>query len=127
MAQHAKTAYLNVRDRELSNARWLVEFRRRKVVVHTLVTTLLAQRRFLVEFSPWESCSFSILRAILLKLHIFAQLIESYPTVSGWSSCIKKRSIPQAAHTIVTMYACREMSFFALSKALILQSYVLSC
>ena len=31
--------------------------------------------------------------------------------------------IPQAAHTTVTMYAGHEMSFFALSNALILQSY----
>ena len=43
------------------------------------------------------------MRAILLKLHIFAHLIESYPTVSGLSSCIEKKiSIPLAAHTTVT-------------------------
>ena len=67
--------------------------------------------------------------AILLKLHVFAHLIESYPTLHGLSSCIEIiMSIPQeAAHTTVTMYACRKMSFFALSKALILQSYVVSC
>ena len=39
----------------------------------------------------------------------------------------KKISIPLAAHTTVTMYARRKMSFFALSNALILRSYVLSC
>ena len=37
------------------------------------------------------------------------------------SSCIEiKMSIPQAAHTTVTMYARRVMSIFALLKALIL-------
>ena len=46
-------------------------------------------------------------------MHIFAHLIKSYPTVHGLSSCIEiKLSIPLAAHTTVTMYARREMSFF---------------
>ena len=57
--------------------------------LHTL-STLFSQWQFLVEFSPCESCSFSILRAILLKLHIFAHLIKSYSTVSGLCSCIEK-------------------------------------
>ena len=50
-----------------------------------------AQWQFLVEFSPSESCYFSILCAILLKLNIFAHLIESSPTVSGLSSCIERK------------------------------------
>ena len=74
-----------------------------------------------------ESCYFSILRAILLKLHIYAHLIESYSTVYGMSSCIKKMSMSLAAHTTDTMYACRKMPFFAVSNALILQSYIVSC
>ena len=72
------------------------------------------QWQFLVEFFPRESCYFSILRAILLKLHIFAHLIESYRTVHGLSSCIKKMSIPPAAHTTMTMYARRKVSFFCI-------------
>ena len=93
--------------------------------VHISVTiTLFTQWQFLVEFSPCESCYFAILRAILLKLHIFAHLIESYPMVHDFSSCIEIiMSIPLAAHTTVTMYACWKMSFFAVSKALIPQSY----
>ena len=84
--------------------------------------------QLLVEFFPCESCYFSILRAIFLKLPTFAHLIESYSTVHGLNSCIEIiMSIPQAAHTTVTIYACCKMSFFALSKALILQSYVVSC
>ena len=75
------------------------------------LSTVFAQWQFLVEFSPSESFYFSILRAILLKLHVFAHLIKSYQTVYGLSSCIEiKMSIPQAAHTTVTMYARRTMS-----------------
>ena len=66
--------------------------------------TLFAQWQFLVEFSPCENCYFSILCAILLKLHTFADLIKSYPTVHGLSRCIEiKMLIPLAAHTTVTL------------------------
>ena len=92
------------------------------------LSTLFVQRKFLVDFSPRDSCYFSILRAFLLRLHISAHLINSYPTVYDLSSCIQiKISIPQAAHTKVTMYACRAMSFFALTNALIFQYFVPSC
>ena len=73
---------------------------------------LFVQWQILVELSPSESCYFYILCAILLKLLIFARLIESYPTVHGLSSCVRKISIPLVAHTTVTMYGCRKMSFF---------------
>ena len=54
-----------------------------------------------------------MLRAILLKVHIFANQIESYSTVHGLSSCIEiKLSVPLAAHTTVTMYTRRAVSFF---------------
>ena len=66
----------------------------------------------------FRSCMLSCWNCIF-----FAHLIKSYPTVHGLSSCIEiNMLIPLAAHTTVTMYACRKMSFFALSKALILQS-----
>ena len=62
--------------------------------------TLFMQWQFLIEFSPCESCYFSILRPILLKFHIFAHLIKSFPMVYGLCSCIEiKMSIPLAAHT----------------------------
>ena len=37
LANPAETAYLSVRDRKLSNTVRLVEFRRRKVTVHTFL------------------------------------------------------------------------------------------
>ena len=86
--------------------------------VHTSVTTLFMPWQFLVEFSPCESCYFSILRAILLKLHIWAHLIESYPTVHCLNSCVEKISIPFAAHTTLTMYDRHEMSFLHFQKLL---------
>ena len=101
---------------------WLVQtFSHLFTPVHTFshlftpqwLSTLFVQWQFVVEFSTCKSCYFSILRAILLKLHIFAHLIESYPTVHGLSSYIEIiMSIPLAAHTTVTMYACRKTSFF---------------
>ena len=54
---------------------------------------LFVQWQLLVEFFPCKSCYFSILRAIFSKLHIFAHLIESYPTVHGLSSCVEKKNI----------------------------------
>ena len=59
----------------------------------------VASWQFLLEFPPCESCYFSILGPILLKLHILAHLItwiKSFPTVYGLCSCIKKMSIPLA-------------------------------
>ena len=76
------------------------------------LSTLFAQWQLLVEIFPCESCYFSILRAIFLKLHIFAHLIQTYTTVYGLSSCIEiKLLIPLAAHTTVTMYASRPVIF----------------
>ena len=37
LANPGETAYLSVRDRDLSNAAWLVKFRPRKVAVHTFL------------------------------------------------------------------------------------------
>ena len=57
----------------------------------------VASWQFLVEFSPCESCYFSILARILLKLHILAHVIKSFPTVYGLCSCIREQnSIPLA-------------------------------
>ena len=56
-----------------------------------------AQWQLLIECFPCESCYFSILCAIFLKLHIFAHLIESYPTVYGLSSCVEKNIDPSGS------------------------------
>ena len=56
----------------------------------------VASWQFLLEFFLCESCYFSILGPILLKLHILAHLIKSFPTVYGLCSCIKEMLIPLA-------------------------------
>ena len=70
MANPAETAYISFRDRELSNEVWLVEFRRRKVVVHTLwvVPGHCLRAGFM------ESRNFCVLRLILVKFHIRTRL-----------------------------------------------------
>ena len=53
LANPAETAYLSIRDLQLSNAVWLVEFRHRKVAVHTLFEVVpgwAAQTAFVPEF-----------------------------------------------------------------------------
>ena len=77
-----KTAFLRVG--QISHL-----FRRHLAVSPVL---FVASWQFLLEFSPWESCYFSILAPILLKLHILAHLINCYPTVYGLCSCIKKKT-----------------------------------
>ena len=47
--------------------------------------------QFLLEFSPCESCYFSILGPILLKLHILAHLIESFPPCMACVALSKKK------------------------------------
>ena len=48
-----------------------------------------------VNFCPFEGLYFSVLRPILLKLHIIAHLIESFPTFYSLWSCIEvKLSTP---------------------------------
>ena len=53
------------------------------------LSTLCAQWQFPIEFSLCESCYFSILRPILLKLNNLAHLIKSFPTVYALCSCSK--------------------------------------
>ena len=52
-------------------------------------------------FFPFESCYFSLLSPILLKLQFLACLIESFPLAYGLCSCIGiKLSIPLEAHAL---------------------------
>ena len=92
--------------------------------VHTLVTVhAVAQWQFLVEFSPCESYYFSILHVILLKLHIFAHLMESYPTGSGLCGWIEKKyTVPSGSPYYSDQVRSLRNVIFALSNPLILQS-----
>ena len=52
-------------------------------------------------FCTFECSYSSVLRPVLLKLHILTHLIESFPTVYGMWSCIEiEMSIPLGAHAL---------------------------
>ena len=100
--------------------------------VHTSETTLFAQLQFLVEFSPWESCYFSILDLCLVKMHILTGLIESFPTEFGMCSCNEiKMSIPLGAHASrssmenVNIYTFSDI-FFPVSHPILLKLHILA-
>ena len=99
MANPGETAYLSVRDEELSNADGLSNSGEEKL-----------------QFTPFwggpkrgcsdglctgtiESHNFFVLGPILVKFHIRTRLIESFPMVYGlWRSIEVKLSIPLGAH-----------------------------
>ena len=95
----AETAYLSVRDRKLSNAVRLVEFRPRKVAVHTFWGGPKLVCSDGLHAGTIESHNFLVLGPILVKLHIVTRLIESFPMVHGSWSCIEiEMLIPLGAH-----------------------------
>ena len=99
------------------------------------LSTLFAQWQLLVEFFPCKSCYLSILCAIFLKLHIFAHLIESYPTVHGLSSCVEKKNIDpsgspyysdhvRSSHVIFCTFEC---SYSSVLRRILLKMHILTC
>ena len=76
-ANHAETAYLSFRDWELSNDVWLVQLRRRKVVVHTFLWVVTGH---CLRAGIMESHNFFVLRPIWVKFHSRTRLIESFST-----------------------------------------------
>ena len=56
-------------------------------------------RRWKIEILHFRRLLFSVLHRFLLKLHILARLIDSFPALYGLWSCIEiKISIPRGAH-----------------------------
>ena len=97
MANPAETAYLSFRDRELSNDIPLVEFRRRKVVVHTFLWVVPGH---CLRAGFMESRNFFVLRPILVKFHIRTRLIESFPTTYWLWWCAKEKWHFTPVHTL---------------------------
>ena len=63
----------------------------------------VAQFQLFLQISPSESCYFSVLCPIMLKLHILSRLIESFATAYGLCSCIEiKLSIPLEAYALIS-------------------------
>ena len=97
MANPAETAYISSRDRELSNDVPLVEFRPRKVVVHTFLWVVTGH---CLHAGIIKRHNFFVFRCILVKFHIQIRLIESFPTTywSWW--CGKEKWHFTPVHTL---------------------------
>ena len=96
-------AYFCSPNRELSNGAWLNHewLCREKNIDPSgrLYYSDHVRSSHNVIFCTFECSYSSVLRHILLKLHILTRLIESFPTLHGLWSCIEvKLSIPLWAH-----------------------------
>ena len=72
---------------ELSNGAWLEKLCRKKAIPLVAHTTVTMYVRRTVIFCTFECSYSSVLRRILLKLHILTHLIESFPIMYGLWSC----------------------------------------
>ena len=140
LANPAETAYFSFWDQELSNDIRLVEYWRRKVVVHTFLWVVTDHW---IRAGMIKSHNFFVLCRILVKFYIRTRLIENFPTAYRSWSCVEEKLHFPPFHTLhqlkhdealfppvhnkMTMYAVCAMPFFALLNALSLQYYVLSC
>ena len=97
MANPAETAYLSFRDRELSYNVPLVEFRRRKVVVHTYLWVVPGH---CLHAGFMASRNFFVLCCILVKFHIRTRQIESFPTTYWLWWCAEKKWHFTPVHTL---------------------------
>ena len=97
LANPAETAYLSFRDRELSNDVWLVEFRRRKVVVHTFLWVVPGH---CLRAGFMESRDFFVLRPLRVKFHIRTRLIESFPTTYWLWWCTEEKWLFTPVYTL---------------------------
>ena len=97
MANPAETAYLSFQDREFSNDVWLVELRRRKVVVHTFLSVVPGH---CLRAGFMESRNFFVLHPIRVKFHIRTRLIKSFPTTNWLWSCAKEKWHFIPVHTL---------------------------
>ena len=97
MANAAETAYLSFQDRDLSNDAPLVEFRPRKVVVHTVLWVVPGH---CLRAGFMESRNFLVLRRILVKFHIRPRLIGSFPTAYRSWSCAEEKLHFTPVHTL---------------------------
>ena len=96
-AHPAETAYLSFRDRELSNDIPLVEFRRRKVVVHTFLWVVPGH---CLRAGFMESRNFFVLCCIWVKFYIRTRLIESFPTTYWLWWCAEEKWHFTPVHTL---------------------------
>ena len=96
----AETPYFSVRDEKLSNAVQLVEFRPRKIAVHTFLVWSQAVCSDGLRAGTIESHNFFVLGPIMVKLHIRTRLIESFQTMFRTWWCGKEKLHFTPVHTL---------------------------
>ena len=97
MANPAETAYLSFRDRDLSNDVSLVEFRQRKVVVHTFLWVVPGH---CLHAGFMESRNFFVLRPIRVKFYIRTRLIERFLSTFRSLCCAEEKLHFTPFHTL---------------------------
>ena len=100
MGNPAETPFLSVRDGKLSNAARLVEFRPRKVAVHTLLGGPKPGCSDGLCTETIESHNFFVISPILLKFHIQTRLIESFGTTFWMWWCAEEKVHFTPFHTL---------------------------
>ena len=97
LANHAETAYLSFWDRQLFNHVRLVQFRRRKVIVHTFLWLVTGH---CLGAEIIESHNFFVLGPILVKFHIQTRLIKSFPPIFQTWWCAEEKLHFTPVHTL---------------------------
>ena len=100
MIAAGETPYFNVRDGKLSNALRLVEFRPRKVAVHTFFGGPKPICSNGLSAGTIESQNFFVLGPILVKFHIRTRQIEGFPTIFRTWWCAKEKLHFTPVHTL---------------------------
>ena len=100
LTNHAETAYLSVRNGKLCNAVRLVEFRPRKVAVHTFWGWSQARMLRRPSRRTIESHNFFVLAPILVKFHVRTRLIESFRTIFRTWWCGEEKLPFTPVHTL---------------------------
>ena len=96
----AETPYLSVPDGKLSNAVRLLEFRPRKIAVHTYLGCLKPVCSDGLRAGTIENHNFLVLGFILVKFHIRTRLIESFPTILWTWWCGEEKLHFTPVHTL---------------------------
>ena len=95
-----KKAYFSWANRQLSIDVWLVQWRQRKVVVHTFWGGPKLGCSDSVHAGIIESPNFFVLLCIMVKLHIRSRLIESFPTMYDSWRCAEEKFHFTLVHTL---------------------------
>ena len=100
MGNPAETPYLSVRNGKLSNGIRLLEFRPRKIAVHTYLGGLKPVCSDGIGAGIIESHNFFVLGPILVKFQMRTRLIESFRTIFWTWWCGEEKLHFTPVHTL---------------------------